>query len=461
MNKLSRVLIANRGEIAIRIIKACKRLGIESVAAVSEADKESLPARMADRAVCIGPPRPLESYLKIDTLVTACRGAGADAIHPGYGFLAEQPALVEACEKCDIRFIGPTADNIQAMGNKLWARKTVDNCGVPTIPGSEKVKDVKAAITGAEKIGYPLLLKAAAGGGGRGMQVVDTPERLKRVFDTLSTEVQAAFGDGSLYMEHFIPNARHIEIQILGDLFGNVLYLGERDCSVQRRYQKMIEEAPSPVVSDELRVALCEAAVTIARSIKYRSAGTVEFILNQDTGQFYFLEMNTRIQVEHPVTEEITGVDLVQEQIRIADDQPIQYAQEDIQINGHAMECRINAESPSSGFAPSPGRIERWEPPQDNGIRLDTHCYTGYVIPPFYDSLIAKLIITGANRKQAIERMRTALDQFLISGVDTNIAFHQMLLKHPDFEKGKINTRWLEDTVLPNIRRMQGKKSTS
>jgi len=452
MNNISRVLIANRGEIAARIIRACKGLGIESVAAVSEVDRESLPAKMADRSVCIGPARALDSYLKIDTLMTACLGTGSDAIHPGYGFLAEQPELVEACEKNNIIFIGPTADNIRQMGNKLWARKAVEGCGVPTIPGSEKVEDLIDAIIIAEKIGFPVLLKAAAGGGGRGMRILNTPEELKTVFDMLSTEVQSAFGDGTLYIEHYVPNARHIEVQILGDHFGNVIHLGERDCSVQRRYQKMIEEAPSPVVSDGLRKELCKAAVTIARSIEYESAGTVEFILDRDQGQFYFLEMNTRIQVEHPVTEQITGIDLVEEQIRIADSEPIRFSQQDVQSKGHAIECRINAESVYTDFAPSPGRIEKWGPPQDSGIRVDTHCYSGYLISPYYDSLIAKLITTGGDRDQAIERMQFALEKFVVSGVDTNIPFHQLLLKHPDFKKGNINTCWLEDVVLSKIR---------
>ena len=452
MNNISRVLIANRGEIAVRIIRACKGLGIESVAAVSEVDRESLPAKMADRSVCIGPARALDSYLKIDTLITACLGTGSDAIHPGYGFLAEQPELVEACEKNNIIFIGPTADNIRQMGNKLWARKAVEGCGVPTIPGSEKVEDLIDAIIIAEKIGFPVLLKAAAGGGGRGMRILNTPEELKTVFDTLSTEVQSAFGDGTLYIEHYVPNARHIEVQILGDHFGNVIHLGERDCSVQRRYQKMIEEAPSPVVFDGLRKELCKAAVTIARSMEYESAGTVEFILDQDQGQFYFLEMNTRIQVEHPVTEQITGIDLVEEQIRIADSEPLRVSQQDVQSKGHAIECRINAESAYTDFAPSPGRIEKWGPPQDSGIRVDTHCYSGYLISPYYDSLIAKLITTGGDRDQAIERMQFALEKFVVSGVDTNIPFHQLLLKHPDFKKGNINTCWLEDVVLSKIR---------
>ena len=452
MKNISRVLIANRGEIAARIIRACKGLRVESVVAVSEADRESLPAKMADRSVCIGPARSLDSYLKIDTLMTACLGTGSDAIHPGYGFLAEQPELVEACKKNDIIFIGPTADNIRQMGNKLWARRAVEGCGVPTIPGSEKVEDLKDVIIIAEKMGFPVLLKAAAGGGGRGMSIANTPEDLKTAFDVLSAEVLSAFGDGTLYLEHYVPNARHIEVQILGDSFGNVIHLGERDCSVQRRYQKMIEEAPSPVVSEELRKELCKAAVTIARTIKYESAGTVEFLLDQDQGRFYFLEMNTRIQVEHPVTEQITGIDLVEEQIRIADSQPIGFSQQDVQLKGHAIECRINAESVYTGFTPSPGRIEKWGPPQDSGIRVDTHCHPGYLITPYYDSLIAKLITAGGDRDQAIERMQCALEKFVVSGVDTNIPFHQLLLKHPDFKSGEINTRWLEDVVLSKIR---------
>jgi acetyl-CoA carboxylase, biotin carboxylase subunit len=452
MKNITKILIANRGEIAARIVRACKGLGIQTVAAVSEADQESLPARMADRAVCIGPSRPLESYLKIDTLIAACLGTGSDAIHPGYGFLAEQPELVEACKKYNIRFIGPTVENIRQMGNKLWARRVAEDCGIPTIPGSEKVGSAKEAAIAAGRIGFPVLLKAAAGGGGRGMKIVKTPNDLEADFDALSAEVRSAFGDGTLYMEHFIPNARHIEIQILGDHFGNVVHLGERDCSVQRRYQKMIEEAPSPVVSDELRNALCQAAVTLAKGINYESAGTVEFIIEQDTGRFFFLEMNTRIQVEHPVTEQVTGIDLIREQIRIADFQPIPFSQEGVRVKGHAIECRINAESPEAGFSPSPGRIESWAPPQSDAIRIDTHCHPGYVIPPFYDSLIAKLVVTGKDRPQTIARMRSALNEFDVSGVETNISFHKLLMEHPDFIKGEINTRWLEDIVLPTIR---------
>lgn len=452
MTKISRVLIANRGEIAVRIIRACQALGIESVAAVSEVDQESLPAKMADRAVCIGPARALDSYLNIGTLITAALGTGSDAIHPGYGFLAEQPDLVEACEKHHIKFIGPSANSIRKMGNKILARQIVEECGVPTIPGSEKICDVNEAVDTAEKIGFPVLLKAAAGGGGRGMKIARNPEDLKSTFDTLSAEVEAAFGDGTLYLEKYIPNARHIEVQILGDHSGNLIHLGERDCSIQRRHQKLIEEAPSPVVTDKLRDKIGNAAVAIADRIGYESAGTIEFILDQNSGQFYFLEMNTRIQVEHPVTEQISGVDLVQEQIKVAEHQPLSISQKDVRLNGHAIECRINAESVRSGFLPSPGLLKKWNPPNDSGIRVDTHCFSGYLMPPFYDSLLAKVISTGADRTQAIDRMKWALENFVIFGVDTTIPLHSLVLNHSDFINGKINTRWLEDMILPSVR---------
>jgi acetyl-CoA carboxylase biotin carboxylase subunit len=452
LKKISRVLIANRGEIAVRIIRACQALGIESVAAVSEVDQESLPAKMADRAVCIGPARALDSYLNIGTLITAALGTGSDAIHPGYGFLAEQPELVEACEKHHIKFIGPSANSIRKMGNKILARQIVEECGVPTIPGSEKICDVNEAVDTVEKIGFPVLLKAAAGGGGRGMKILSNPEDLKSTFDTLSAEVEAAFGDGTLYFEKYIPNARHIEVQILGDHSGNLIHLGERDCSIQRRHQKLIEEAPSPVVTDKLRDKIGNAAVAIADRIGYESAGTIEFMLDQNSGQFYFLEMNTRIQVEHPVTEQISGVDLVQEQIKVAEHQPLNISQKDVQLNGHAIECRINAESVGSGFLPSPGLLKNWNPPNDSGIRVDTHCFSGYLTPPFYDSLLAKVISTGADRTQAIDRMKWALENFVIFGVDTTIPLHSLVLNHPDFINGKINTRWLEDMILPSVR---------
>ena len=453
MNNISRVLIANRGEIAVRIIRACKALGIESVVAVSEADKQSLPAKMADRCVCIGPPRASDSYLNVNILVAAALGTGANALHPGYGFLAEQPTLAEACQKHGIRFIGPSPESIRKMGNKVSARKIVGDCGISTIPGSEGARELKEAHARSEELGFPVLLKAAAGGGGRGMKVVHSHEDLANAFDTLSSEVQSAFGDGTLFIERYILNARHIEVQILADRFGSTIHLGERDCSIQRRYQKLIEESPSIVLSDGLRRQICDAAVTIAKRIKYQSAGTIEFVFDLDKQQFYFLEMNTRIQVEHPVTEEITGVDLVQEQIKVADDQPLSISQAEMGVKGHAIECRINAESPFSSFLPCPGKISQWNSPQGKGIRVDTHCYCGYKVPPYYDSLLAKVITWGNDRNESVERMCFALRQFAIAGVDTTLEFHQRLLKHPDFRAGKINTQWVENVMLADFER--------
>ena len=451
MKGISRVLIANRSEIAVRIIRACRDLGIESVVTVSEADRESLPARMADRAVCIGPPRAAESYLKVGTIITAALGTGADAIHPGYGFLAEQTDLPEACTQQGITFIGPTADNIRKMGDKLLAREMAGQLGIPVIPGSELVTDFETAIKAAEKVGYPILLKAAAGGGGKGMKIVKRSKDMKTIFDEASAEAKAAFGDNRIYMEHFIPNARHIEIQILGDKHGHIVHLFERDCSLQRRYQKMVEEAPSPVVTAELREEICNAALTITRHIRYENAGTVEFMLDQDKKQFYFLEMNTRIQVEHPVTEMITGVDLVKEQIRIAAGEPISFSQEEVRLSGHAIECRINAESAETGFRPCPGEITQWLPPEGQDIRLDSHCYSGYMVPPFYDSLLGKLITRGKDRHEAIERMKFALSEFVVSGIDTTIPFYQRILEHPDYQNGKVNTCWVEEILLQNL----------
>ena len=457
MNGITRVLICNRSEIAVSIIRACRVLGIASVVTVSEADKESLPARMADRAVCIGPARAVESYLKVNTIIAAALGTGADAIHPGYGFLAEQTALPEACTKHGILFIGPTAENIKNMGDKLLARKMARALGVPVIPGSELVLDFETAMQAADKVGYPILLKAAAGGGGKGMKIVERSRDMKTIFDEASGEAQAAFGDNRIYMEHFIPNARHVEIQILGDKLGNIVHLFERDCSLQRRYQKMVEEAPSPAVTPELREKMCEAALAIAKHIEYQNAGTVEFILDQENGQFFFLEMNTRIQVEHPVTEMITGVDLVQEQIRIAAGQPISFSQKDLRLEGHAIECRINAESARDGFRPCPGRISEWIPPGGPGIRLDTHCYSGYTVPPFYDSLLAKLITRGSTRQEAIERMKFALSSFVVSGIDTLIPFHQAILRHPQYLEGRVHTRWVEETRLGELGNTSGR----
>jgi acetyl-CoA carboxylase biotin carboxylase subunit len=447
MKDISRVLIANRGEIAVRIIRACREMGIHSVLAASEADQDSLPARMADKTVCIGPAHPAGSYLKVETLIAAALGTGADAIHPGYGFLAEQPSLPDACAKYNLIFVGPKAENIRKMGDKLVAREMAGAVGIPVIPGSDLVGDHDKAMRIAEKIGYPVLLKAAAGGGGKGMKMVRGPRELKTVFDEASAEARTAFGDERLYMEHFVPNARHIEVQIIGDAFGNIVHLFERDCSLQRRYQKMLEESPSTAVNAELREQICRAAIDIARHIGYENVGTVEFILDQDHGRFYFLEMNTRIQVEHPVTEMVTGVDLVKEQFRISGGRPLSVTQEEITLTGHAVECRINAESPQRGFRPSPGRIVRWETPQETGIRIDSHCYAGYFVPPFYDSLLAKVIAAGNDRHQAIERMQNGLDHFLVSGVDTNIAFHRVVLDKPDYRQGRVNTRWVENLL--------------
>jgi len=448
MKGISRVLIANRSEIAVRIIRACRLLGIETVVAVSEADRESLAAELADRAVCIGPSPAGESYLKLETIVTAACGTGADAIHPGYGFLAEQPELPEACQKYGLIFIGPTAENIRAMGDKLQARKTAAKLGIAVIPGSERVNDHRHAGRVAEKVGYPVLLKAAAGGGGKGMKIVKQPKDMKSRFDEASAEARSAFGDHRIYIEHFIPNARHVEIQIMGDRFGNLVHLFERDCSLQRRYQKMVEEAPSAAVSAELRREICNAAVRLSRHIRYENAGTVEFILDQDNRQFFFLEMNTRIQVEHPVTEMITGVDLVKEQILIAAGQPLSFSQADIQISGHAIEFRINAEAPRADFRPCPGQITEWLPPQDLDLRLDSHCYAGYFVPPFYDSLLAKLISRGKDRPEAVARMQSALDRFTVSGIDTTIPLYRFLLRQPAYLQAEVNTRWVENVLL-------------
>ena len=450
MEKISQVLIANRGEIAVRIIKACRDLGIRTVVTVSQADKESLPARMADRAVCIGPPRAVDSYLKTRSIITAALGTGSEAIHPGYGFLCEQPELPEACAQYGLAFIGPTADNIRKMGDKDLARRVAKGIGVPVIPGSEEVLTCEEAMDVAEEVGYPVLLKAAAGGGGRGIVVIRKPDDMKTSFDVASTEARAAFGDGRLYVEHYFSNARHIEVQILGDHFGHTIHLGERDCSLQRRYQKIVEEAPSPAVSAKLREEITTMALAIANHIQYESAGTVEFILDLDTGRFYFMEMNTRIQVEHPITEMITGVDIVKEQILIATDHPLSLSQSEVRLAGHAIECRINAESPEASFQPCPGQVTQWVPPQGSGIRVDSHCYPGYVVPPYYDSLLAKVITLGNDRYEAIERMKYALASFTVSGVDTTIPFHQVLLNHPDFIDGKVNTLWIENHLMPS-----------
>jgi acetyl-CoA carboxylase biotin carboxylase subunit len=442
---ISRIFVINRGEIAVRIIRTCRVMGIETVLAASEADKDSLGARLANQTVVIGPPS-ASTYLNIPILMKTAREIGAQAVHPGYGFLSEKPELAQACLENGLIFIGPKSDQILKMGNKLVARSLARECNIPILPGSEKVNSFEEILGVVKQIGFPIMIKAAAGGGGRGMKIVTETEKekIKNYFEEASAESRAAFGDGSLYVEKYIANARHIEVQILGDRFGNVIHLGERDCSTQRRHQKLIEEAGAPLISEELRKALHSAAVKLVKNISYENAGTVEFILDQDEGRFYFLEMNTRIQVEHPVTEMITGVDIVEEQINVANGVKLPFTQADIHFNGHSMECRINAEKPEEGFRPTPGIITKWEIPQGPGVRVDSHCYHGYKVPIFYDSLIAKLIVHGSDRDHAIRRMLAALEEFSVEGISTTIPFLQKVLRTPDFAKGRVNTRILE-----------------
>ncbi len=443
-----RVLIANRGEIAVRIIKACEENDIETVLVVSEADRDSLPAILADKVVCIGPPQVNLSYLNIPMIMTTALGTGADAIHPGYGFLAENPELPETCEKNGIIFIGPRSETMRQLGDKIRARNIARQCRVPINEGSEGLSSFKDVEATAQEIGFPILFKAAAGGGGRGMRIVKESKDLKSAFDMASQEAQTAFGDATLFIERYLQNARHVEVQILGDNFGRVIHLGQRDCSSQRRYQKVIEEAPPPGLSDDLTNKILEAAVTLTKSINYNSAGTVEFLVDKDRNEFYFMEVNTRIQVEHPVTEMITDVDLVKEQLRIAFGHPLSMNQSDIQFKGHAIECRVTADNAKDDFMPTPGRITRFVVPNGNNIRVDTHCYQGYVISPYYDSLIGKVIATGDNRDLALENMRLALSNFEVFGVETNISFLRFLINQPDFIKGNINIKWIENSVL-------------
>jgi len=443
-----RVFVANRGEIAVRVVRACEKLGIESVVAVSEADRDSLAARMATRAVCIGPARSTDSYLRAEVLVAAAKGTGCQAVHPGYGFLAERAAFSRMCAESGLVFIGPSPEAIEAMGDKITALRLAAQAGVPRVPGSERIASAEDARRSAREIGYPVLLKASAGGGGRGMRIVRSEGEIEQAIRGAAAEAQAAFGDPTLYVEKFIERARHIEIQVLGDAHGNVVHLGERECSTQRRHQKLIEEAPSPVIDRKLRAELGEAAVTLARRVRYQGAGTVEFVFDEDSRRFYFLEMNTRIQVEHPVTEMVTGHDLVAEQIRIAAGEPVSFAQDEVRVDGHAVECRINAEDAERNFAPSPGRLLAWAPPEGEGVRIDSHCYQGYLVPPFYDSLLAKVIVHASDRAAAIARMLEALDGFVINGVHTTIPFHKRVLAHDDFRGARVTTRWVEDSFL-------------
>ena len=440
----NRVLVANRGEIAVRVIRACQSLGIETVAAVSDADRESMAAKMANRAVCIGPARSTDSYLRVENIIAAAQGTGCDALHPGYGFLSERAALAEACVENKIIFIGPSAQNIAMMGDKLEARKIARGAGVPLVPGSDHARNPHEAVQLAKDIGFPLLLKASAGGGGRGIKLVWNAHEIEDTFRMAAAEARAAFGNDTLYMERYVGNARHIEVQILGDQHGNVIHLGERDCSLQRRHQKIVEEAPAYAVPAAVRAKICHAAATLARSIGYQSAGTIEFIYDNDTEDYYFLEMNTRIQVEHPVTEMITGVDLVAQQLRIARGEALPFKQSDITFTGHAIECRITAESPQHGFRPCPGLILNWQGPTGPGIRVDTHCYSGYFVPPYYDSLLAKLIVHANSRADSADQTNRALDNFHVSGIDTLIPFLKVVIADDEYRAGKVNTRWLE-----------------
>ena len=444
-----RVLIANRGEIAVRIIRACEESDMETVLVVSEADEKSLPARLADKVVCIGPPQVNLSYLNIPMIIATALGSGADAIHPGYGFLAENPGLPAACEKNGIIFIGPRSETMRQMGDKIRARQIAAQCGVPINEGSRGLADFKDVEAKTQEIGFPVLLKASAGGGGRGMRLVSEQKDLKSAFDMASNEAQQAFGDPTLFVERYVQNARHVEVQVLGDDFGRVIHLGQRDCSSQRRYQKVIEEAQPIGLPQELTEKISEAAVALARGINYNNAGTVEFLVDKDRNQFYFMEVNTRIQVEHPVTEEITGVDMVKEQLRIAFGHPLPMNQSDVQFKGHAIECRVTAEDTSNDFMPTPGRITRFVVPYGDNIRVDTHCHQGYTISPFYDSLLAKVIATGDDRNLALENLKAALSTFEISGVKSNIPFLKFLIHRPEFAQGSINVKWIESNVLP------------
>ena len=442
MSMFKKVLIANRGEIAVRIIRACRELGVRTVAVFSEPDRDSLHAMIADEAICIGPAKSADSYLNIKAILAACELTGAEAVHPGFGFLSENAGFARMCARCGVTFIGPSPEAMTLMGDKATAKQTMKKAGVPVVPGSDGlIESVEEAKALAEEIGYPVMVKASAGGGGRGIRRVDRPEDLEDAIVNAKQEAKSFFGDDGVYLEKFIVDPRHVEIQLLADKYGNTVYLGERDCSLQRRNQKMVEECPSPIMTPELRARMGEAAVRAAKACGYENAGTVEFLLSG--GQFYFMEMNTRIQVEHPVTEFVTGVDLVKMQIRIAAGEELPFKQEDIRLTGHAIECRINAENPAQGFRPSPGRITALHMPGGPGIRIDTAVYSGYEITPYYDSMIAKLIAYAPTREEALKKMNWALAEFLVEGVDTNIDFQLKLLRDPDVEAGNYDIGFL------------------
>jgi acetyl-CoA carboxylase biotin carboxylase subunit len=445
--RFEKILIANRGEIALRILRTCEEMGIATVAVHSTIDRNALHVQLADEAVCIGEPPSSKSYLNIPNIIAAALTRNVTAIHPGYGFLAENARFAEICADHQIAFIGPSPSAMRAMGDKSTAKETMQRIGVPTVPGSDGLlTDEKEAMAIARKIGYPVIIKATAGGGGRGMRLVRSEEDLVKSFLAAQGEAEAAFGNPGVYLEKFIERPRHIEFQILADGHGNVIHLGERDCSIQRRHQKLLEEAPSPALTPELREKMGSAAVRVAQAIRYLGAGTIEFLLDS-SGQFYFMEMNTRIQVEHPVTEMITGMDLIAEQIRVAQGDRLRLTQEQVQLRGHAIECRINAEDPDQNFRPAPGRISGYLPPGGNGVRIDSHVYTDYEIPPYYDSLIGKLIVWGSDRPTAIRRMKRALREFAITGLPTTIGFHQRILETQDFADGRVYTNFVEQMM--------------
>ncbi|MGJ5711874.1 acetyl-CoA carboxylase biotin carboxylase subunit [Staphylococcus auricularis] len=442
---MNKILIANRGEIAVRIIRACHELGLQTVAIYSEGDKDALHTQIADEAYCVGPTQSKDSYLNIPNILSIATSTGCDAVHPGYGFLAENGDFAELCEACQLQFIGPSYESIQKMGIKDVAKEEMKKADVPVVPGSdglmESIDDAKAI---AERIGYPVIIKATAGGGGKGIRVARDEKELENGFKMTQKEAETAFGNGGLYLEKYIENFRHIEIQIMGDKFGNVVHLGERDCTIQRRMQKLVEESPSQILTDDKREEMGQAAVRAAQAVNYENAGTVEFIYDLETNDFYFMEMNTRIQVEHPVTEMVTGVDLVRLQLKIAAGEPLPFKQEDINMNGHAIEFRINAENPYKNFMPSPGKITQYLAPGGFGVRVESACYTNYTIPPYYDSMVGKLIVHEPTREQAIKTGIRALGEYLVLGIDTTIPFHLRLLNHEVFNRGDYNTKFLE-----------------
>jgi acetyl-CoA carboxylase biotin carboxylase subunit len=445
-----RVLVANRGEIAVRVVRACFDEGIESVVAVSTIDRESLPALLADRAVVIGGAPAAESYLSVDRIMAAAVTAECDGLHPGYGFLSERPELAAACEEHGIAFVGPPSDVMRRAGDKMAAREVARSIGIPTGGGTTVIETLDDALAAAADVGYPVMLKASAGGGGRGMAVNEGPEDVKASFPRARAEAQQAFGDGRLYAEPYIARGRHVEVQIMADQHGNVVQLGDRDCSCQRRYQKLVEEAPAPGLSEELVASIRASAVALAHALSYSGAGTVEFLVNVETGAFIFLEVNARVQVEHPVTEAVTGIDIVREQLRIASGRSLSFSQPDVSLTGHAIECRINAEDTTNGFAPTPGVLAEWVAPQGSGVRVDTHCRRGAEIPPYYDSLVAKLITLGDDRGAAIDLMQRSLARFRVEGIQTTIPLHRAVLADPAFLEGGITTRWLEESFMPN-----------